>query len=445
MFIDFFTEVFLSNAENEAVIINDKIFNYTYLLNRFDFWLNYVDKHIGEQKIVAIQSEYNPDVITLLLALIERGNIIVPFSLNNKNIDEKLRIAEVNFFFIFSEESFTFTRTKIVTTHELIHVLFKRKNPGLIIYSSGSTGEPKAALHDFTFLLNKFKVRRKTLRTINFLLFDHWGGLNTLLYILSNAGVIGIPKERTPEYICNFIEKHRIELLPTTPTFLNLILMSDSMKKYDMSSLKMITYGTEPMYESTLMAINKALPHVEFKQTYGLTELGVFRTKSKSSDSLWVKVGGEDYQTKIIAGIFYVKAKTSIIGYLNAESPYDDDGWYNTGDRVDVDGEWIRFLGRENDIINVGGQKVFPAEVESVLMQIPQIEDCSVHAEKSAIMGSIVAADIVLKKKIDSSIIRSVIRVFCKDKLDNYKIPVRINIIDETNIGERFKKIRRQE
>lgn len=442
MLMEFIFKQFIENSEKEAVIFNDQIYSYKYIITRYEYWLSYIDQNIGKNKVVAIQSEYNPESITLLLALIERRNIIVPFSLNNKNIEEKLKTAEVRYFFKFTNDNYILKELDYQMNHNFIDVLVKRNNPGIIIFSSGSTGVPKAALHDFTFLLNKFKVKRKTLRTINFLLFDHWGGLNTLFYILSNAGVIAIPRERTPEYICKFIQKYRIELLPTTPTFLNLLLLNQSFIKYDLSSLKMITYGTEPMYESTLKAIHRTLPNVEFKQTYGLTELGVFRTKSKSSDSLWLKVGGEDYQTKIKDGILFVKAKTSIIGYLNADSPFDDEGWYNTGDRVEVDGEWIRFLGRESDIINVGGQKVFPAEVESVLLQIPQIKDCAVYGEKNAIMGNIVAADIVVKEKIDNFQIKTIVRQFCNNKLDNYKIPIRINIVEKTSIGERFKKIR---
>jgi acyl-coenzyme A synthetase/AMP-(fatty) acid ligase len=442
MVVDFIIDNLGKNSQKEAVIFKGKVYKYSYILEKYNNWLEYVDTNIGKNEVVAIQSEYNPQSIALLLALIERKCIIVPFSPQNINIEKKLKVAEANYFFKFTDDKYVLTKFDHKNHHEFINTLVERDTSGIIIFSSGSTGEPKAALHDFSFLLNKFKVKRKTLRTINFLLFDHWGGLNTLLYILSNAGVIAIPNERTPEYICKFIEKYQIELLPTTPTFLNLLLLSDSFVKYNLSSLKMISYGTEPMLESTLKAVYKALPFVEFKQTYGLTELGVFRTKSKGSDSLWLKVGGEDYQTKIIDGVLFVKAKTSIIGYLNAASPFDEKGWYNTGDRVEVDGEWIRFLGRTSDIINVGGQKVFPAEVESVLMQIEQIKDCVVYGEKNAIMGNVVAVDIVLKEKIENSQIKTIIRQFCKDKLDNYKTPVRINIVGETSIGERFKKIR---
>jgi len=263
-----------------------------------------------------------------------------------------------------------------------------------------------------------------------------------LLYILSNVGTIGVPNVRSAEEVCMFIEKYNIELLPTTPTFINLILISRAFEKYDISSLKVVSYGTEMMPESTLKAFNTLFPNITLKQTYGLTELGVMRTKSESNDSLWLKVGGEDYNIKVVDNILFIKAKTSILGYLNAPSPFDDEGWYNTGDRVEQKGEWIRFLGRESDIINVGGQKVFPAEVESVLMQIDNINEAAVFGKKNPIMGNVVAVKLILEKEESLSSIKNKIRKFAKDKLEPFKIPVHIEIVTETNVSERFKKVR---
>lgn len=442
MFIDFLLESFSENRDNEAIIWNDRIYTYGNLLDHYYFWTDYLQKNVEQGNVVGVKAEYNPVSIALFLALLQNRNIIVPFSPSNKGITNKLSISEAEFYFEFEDEKYSFTQLDNSATHPLIKTIQERKHPGIIIFSSGSTGEPKAALHDFTSLLNKFKVKRNTLRTLNFLLFDHWGGINTMFYILSNNGVVAVPKLRTPDKVCEFIEKFRIELLPTTPTFLNLILLNETYKKYDLSSLKMITYGTEPMHESTLIRWHNLYPGIEFKQTYGLTELGVMRTKSRTSDSLWLKVGGEDYQTKVKDGVLFIKAKTSILGYLNAGSPFDDEGWYNTGDRVEVDGEWIRFKGRESDIINVGGEKVFPAEVESVILQIPGIVDCSVRGEKNMITGNIVVADVVLNGDWDKYELSSRIRQFCKTKLENYKVPVKVNIVDKLQLGERFKKIR---
>ncbi len=443
MFIDFIIDRFKNNLDSEAVIWNNTRYTYSDLLEKYNYWLDFLKKNAPKGAVVGVRADYNPDSIGLMLALIENANIFVPFSFANKDIDEKIESAEVEHYIKFKKEGgYDFTSTGNKATHELTQVIRDREHPGVIVFSSGSTGKPKAALHDFTHLLNKFKVQRATLRTITFLLFDHWGGINTLLYILSNVGVIGVPSVRSAEEVCEFVEKYKIELLPTTPTFINLILISKAFEKFDISSLKVVSYGTEMMPESTLKAFNKLFPDITLKQTYGLTELGVMRTKSESNDSLWLKVGGEDYKTKVVDNVLFIKAKTSILGYLNAPSPFDDEGWYDTGDKVEQKGDWIRFLGRENDIINVGGQKVFPAEVESVLMQIDNINEAAVFGKKNPIMGNVVAVKLVLNEEEKLSSIKGKIRKFCKDKLEPYKIPVHIEIATETNVSERFKKVR---
>jgi len=444
MHIDFIIQRFKESAKDEAIIWNNSIYDYQHLIDRYEFWLSFLQEKTKASSVVAVRADYNPDSISLMLALIENGNIFVPFSFANKDIDEKIKSAEVEYYIKFDKKGdFEFVKTGINATHELINQLKKRKNPGVIVLSSGSTGKPKAALHDYTHLLNKFRTKRATLRTITFLLFDHWGGINTLLYILSNTGVIGVPSIRSAEEVCEFVEKYNIELLPTTPTFINLILISKAYVKHDISSLKVVSYGTEMMPESTLKAFSSLFPKITLKQTYGLTELGVMRTKSESNDSLWVKVGGEDYLTKVVGDILFIKAKTSILGYLNAPSPFDNDGWYDTGDRVEQKGEYIRFLGRESDIINVGGQKVFPAEVESVLMQIENINEASVYGTSNPIMGNVVAAKIIIENEEPLSKLKNKIRKFCKDKLESYKIPVHVEIAEQTSVSERFKKIRK--
>ena len=442
MFIDFIIQKFKDNLKKEAVICDDNIYSYEYLLNRYYFWKDFLNKRIKKGKVVAVQADYNPDSVTLMLALIENANIFVPFSHSNKDIKKKLKIAEAEYFIKFKNFDYNLIETNIKAAHDLIKKLKQRNHPGIIVFSSGSTGEPKAAIHDFTNLLNKFRVERKTLRTINFLLFDHWGGINTLLYIFSNAGLVGVPVERSPDKICEFIEKYKIELLPTTPTFINLILMSHAYRKYNLSSLKIVSYGTEAMPESTLKYFHDLFPKIVLKQTYGLTELGVMRTKSRSSDSLWLKVGGEDYKTKVIDNTLFIKAKSSILGYLNAESPFDKDGWYNTGDKIEQDGDWIKFLGRESEIINVGGQKVYPAEVESVLLEINGVKDAIVYGEKNPLIGEIVVANVKVDELNNNKKFISLIKKYCREKLDKFKIPVKINFTQKDLISERFKRSR---
>ena len=356
-----------------------------------------------------------------------------------------LEIAQVEFAFNVNENDEVITEMLPVTAiHEFYTSLRQRQHPGLVLFTSGTSGEPKGAVHDFLALLEKFKTKRKPLRTLNFLLFDHWGGLNTMFYILSNGGTVITSKDRSPDAICSLIEKYQIELLPASPTFLNLLLISEAYKRYDLSSLKIISYGTEPMLESTLIRMNKLFPSVKLQQTYGLIEIGVLRSKSQSDNSLWVKVGGEGFQTRIVDGILQIKAKSAMLGYLNAPSPFTDDGWFNTGDAVELNGEYIKILGRKSEIINVGGEKVYPAEVESVIQKMENVSEVTVYGEKNPIVGNIVCANVSLLRYEDRKKFIHQLKKLCRERLKKYKVPVKIFIVNKKQHSDRYKKIRRK-
>ena len=322
--------------------------------------------------------------------------------------------------------------------------LREKNHPGLVLFSSGSSGQQKAAVHDFNLLLEKFKVNRKLFVILNFLLFDHWGGLNTMFHTLSNGGILVCTDNRNPENICRLIEKYKIEVLPVSPSFLNLLLISEDYKKFDLDSLKIISYGTESMSETILKKICKIFPNVKIQQTYGLIEVGVMRSKSKSSDSLWVKLGGEGYETRIRNGILEIKANSTMLGYLNAPSPFTNDGWFNTGDKVLVDGEYYKILGRDSEIINVGGEKVYPTEVENVIQEISNVSEVTVYGEKNPILGNIVCAKISLIEETNKLEFIKQVKKFCKERLQKYKIPVKINIENKKQYNYRFKKTRIQ-
>ncbi|MDQ4142589.1 MAG: fatty acid--CoA ligase family protein, partial [Actinomycetota bacterium] len=228
----------------------------------------------------------------------------------------------------------------------------------------------------------------------------------------------------------------------TTPTFLNLLLISEAYRRHDLSSLRRISYGTEVMPESTLRRLREVLPGVDLLQTYGLTEVGILRSKSKTPDSLYLKVGGEGFETKIVDGVLFIRARSAMLGYLNAPSPFDSEGWLNTEDAVEVEDDHIRILGRRSEIINVGGQKVYPAEVENVLLEMENVRDVEVHGEPNPIAGNIVAARITLVTPEDPSAVKKRLRAFCRDRLEPFKVPVRIEITEGDQHGARYKKRR---
>lgn len=445
MFIDFLTERFIANPEHRCLIWQNKDFSYKEILEKINFWKSDMDsRHIKSGSVVGLEGDFSPNSIALFLALVERACIIVPQSnLSQKLRSEKDEISQVEFYYrVDLQDNVEFEEYQQKAEHELYHILRKRLHPGLVLFSSGTSGTPKGAVHDFTFLLEKFATPRTALTTLNFLLFDHWGGLNTLLHTLSNTGTTVMVRNRTPEAVCQLIQEFKVALLPATPTFLNLLLISGMQHKYDLSSLKVISYGAEPMPQSTLERLKKAFPQVKLQQTYGLIEVGVLRSKSRDDGSLWVKIGGEGYEIRVVDGMLEVKTKSTILGYLNAKSPMTEDGWFMTGDSVEVDGEYLRILGRKSEIINVGGEKVYPAEVESVIQELPNVLEVTVYGEKNPLIGSIVCATVKLVSPEPLQDFKNRMKIFCSSRLERFKVPVKIAVVETDHFGDRFKKTR---
>ncbi len=449
MFVDFLREVWRAHQERDAIIWRGDSYSYGWLLERFSHWTQRLAAESLEPgAVVILEADFSPNAVALFLALAERSCILVPLtdSVQAKKT-EFIRIAQGGCHFeIDAQDSVAFRRLPNVADHPLYQRLRDAGHPGLVLFSSGSTGESKAAVHDFVPLLEKFKLRRHSLRTITFLLYDHIGGVNTMLYTLANAGTIITVEERTPDAVLRAVEQYKAELLPTSPTFLNLVLLSEAYRRYDLNSLRTITYGTEPMPEHTLKRFHALFPQVTLQQTYGLSEIGILRSKSKEPDSLWVKVGGEGFETRIVEGILQVRAQSAMLGYLNAPSPFTSDGWFNTNDAVEVEGEYLRILGRKSEIINVGGEKVYPAEVENVIQELDSVAEATVYGEKNLITGNIVCADVTPSAALDEAGRRefvAAIKQHCRHRLQHYKVPLRINVVSESQHTGRFKKARR--
>jgi long-chain acyl-CoA synthetase len=443
--IQFLTDLFKANAANPAFIFHDEEFSYDWLIRRIDYWSGELsNRGLGQGSIIAVTGDYSPDICALVLAIISKNAILVPFaSVVGAEKAELEKVASVECEFLFQNGKFSNVQIKSRdTVNSMLADFIKIGDPGLVVFSSGSTGVPKGILHNFSKILDKFRTRRRALKTLTFLQLDHLGGINTLLHTLSNGGTVISVSERSPRQICAAVAKFKIELMPVTPSFLNLLLISGEHRKFDLSSLKVISYGTEVMPIITLARVREEFPDVLLQQTYGLSELGVMRTKSKDDGSLWVKIGGEGFETKIVNNTLWIKAHSAMIGYLNAPQPFDKDGWFNTEDEVEIDGDYVKILGRRSEMINVGGQKVFPSEVESVLMQMPNVKDAVVMGEKHMIMGNIVIAKLLLDKSEDANDLKTRVRMFCRDRLSSYKVPMKVEIVSDELYNSRFKRVR---
>jgi acyl-CoA synthetase (AMP-forming)/AMP-acid ligase II len=406
------------------------------------------DANIPNGAVVSLLSDYSIESIAWFLALAKHGCIVVPIATQNKE-EINIRLKEGNI-----EWNVAFDNGKAQTPrylaeapqcHEIITRLRTIQHPGLVLFSSGSTGKPKAMVHDLANLIETYTTRKpRHMAMMVFLMFDHIGGINTLFHSLASGSCMVIPPNRSPDTVCRLIEQHKVSVLPASPTFLNLLLISGAHERFDMSSVKVITYGTEPMPESLLLKVKNTFPKARFIQTFGTSETGILQTTSESSSSINLRLDDPNIETKIVAGELWLRSKTQILGYLNHDmASFTSDGWFQTGDLVEEhDNGFIRIIGRLKEMINVGGQKVVPGEVESVLLCMEDVQDCMVFAEPNPIMGQVVASQIVLKQGASKDGFKSRMRRFCSEHLEAYKIPVRICFVENTSFGERFKKLR---
>jgi acyl-CoA synthetase (AMP-forming)/AMP-acid ligase II len=156
-----------------------------------------------------------------------------------------------------------------------------------------------------------------------------------------------------------------------------------------------------------------------------------------------VKIGGEGFETRVVDGALQIRARSAMLGYLNAPSPFTEDGWLATGDAVETDGEYVRILGRRSEIINVGGEKVYPAEVESVIQKVDNVAAVTVRGERNPITGQIVCARVTPVLPEDPKELALRVKAFCRERLAPFQVPVKVQVTADRQYSDRFKKTRR--
>ena len=384
--------------------------------------------------VVALIGDFNPPSILTLLRLIDLNTIIVPLTVETTEDHEYFfESAQVDLVIKDGEV----WRREHEQNHPMIEELRNRGNAGLVLFSTGTTGRPKAILHDFSYFLKRFDTPRPTLRTINFLLFDHIGGINTLLHTLFNRGVVVAPKERSVEGILESVEEHSVEVLPTTPTFLRMMLMSGLIPDKIPKSLRIITYGTERMDQPTLDQLCELLPKVDFRQTFGMSELGIVRVKSEARNSLFMKVGGTGVETRTVDGVLQIRSANRMMGYLNAPSPFNDDGWYDTKDVVEEKGEFYKVVGRTSEVINVGGLKFMASEVERIALMHDGVSLVKVYGKDNPITGQ--HAEIIVQPKKMDGFDKISLKKHLTENLQRHMVPRKI-IVEMVKVGHRHKR-----
>jgi long-chain acyl-CoA synthetase len=366
-----------------------------------------------------------------------------------------------------------------------VDVLVSRANPvaahevheddeAILLYTGGTTGRGKGVrLSHRNVVSNALQLSRVMNVDENDVYLHvspmfHSTDLKATVVTMFGGGHVYL-KEFSTSGVLEAVQRDRATILSLVPTMIVRVLTEGKLDQYDLSSLRLISYGTSPIAEGTLRTAMEAFPQAGFHQCYGLTETApllalldeashrralddkpeLLRAAGRPLPGVDIRFLDDDGRelAKGQAGEIVVRGPQIAKGYLNR--PEDNasafrNGWFHTGDigRIDDEG-YLFILDRKKDMVITGGENVYTREVESVLQGHPDIADVAVVGVPDEKYGEALLAAIVLHDgKVEPS--ADALIGFCRGQLGGYKIPrhfVFVEQLPRTSMG----KVRKQD
>jgi acyl-coenzyme A synthetase/AMP-(fatty) acid ligase len=324
----------------------------------------------------------------------------------------------------------------------------KSMDAHVLIATSGTTGEPKLAEHSLDSLLGRIRQRHED--SSRWLLTYHpatFAGLQVLLTAMAmGSELVTVTPPAIPS-LCEAALSRQPTNISATPTFWRSLLLYLGFRAKRLRP-KHITLGGEIADESILERLRTTFEDARIRHIYASTEAGAVFSVSDGHAGFpaqWLETGVDGAALRIRNGILEVQSPRTMKRYSNrdANSVITPDGWLVTGDLVEHVQDRVLFRGREDVTINVGGAKVRPEEVESVLLGLPEVMDACVYGVPNPLSGMVVGADVVLRPNLTASDIRPVIMTKLRLGLDSYKVPRVLRTVDKIEISASGKKERR--
>ncbi|PZU90602.1 MAG: AMP-binding protein [Chryseobacterium sp.] len=320
---------------------------------------------------------------------------------------------------------------KIGSIEELVDSI-NNSTSEITLFTSGTTGFTRKFTHPLRNLIRKINISEERKNDVWGFAFNptHVAGVQVFFQAILNRNLLVNVFLAPKDFVIDAIDEYKITNLSSTPTFYRLLLPLK--KSFD--SVKKITIGGEKSDAFLISEVEKAFPNARINNVYGSTETGPLF--SSQNDEFFV-------QDKYIGFIKVVDDELYIHKDLFGKTTQLNliDGFYPTGDLI----EWIddeqkrfRFTSRKNELINVGGYKVNPYEVEDELIQHSKIRNVRVYGKANAVLGNIICCEIELHP--DSELKEEEVRFFLNGKIQNFKIPRKITFVDKIELTRTGKK-----
>jgi acyl-coenzyme A synthetase/AMP-(fatty) acid ligase len=285
------------------------------------------------------------------------------------------------------------------------------------LFTSGTTGKPKIINHSLDSLTRNIKIDKRFSGNVWGFAYNptHMAGLQVFFQAFFNGNTIvnifGLAKQD----IFRSIKQYSITNISASPTFYRLLLPTIEIYL----TVNQITFGGEKSDKLLHQKVQSVFPNAKIRNVYASTEAGaLFASKDDSF------VIPEEIKDKITVKDGELLIHLSLLG--NIGEIHLGNPWYATGDLIEYTDEnqlEFRILARKNEMINVGGYKVNPDEVESALRRMSGVKDCKVYGVPNSVLGNILCADIVL---VDEIITEPDIKKFLASSVQNYKVPRKI-------------------
>jgi acyl-coenzyme A synthetase/AMP-(fatty) acid ligase len=434
----------LKSAGNQMAIVSDEG-RFTY--DQLHAQINAYGAELAEKSVrdscVLLVDNYSFNSVCMLFALWLHNNVV---ALSVPKGEEQLATlaggAGARFSVIGGAPEFALIPHGNHQVPPTVDGLLARHQAGFIVFSSGSTGPAKGVVHSIAPFFERYLSAEHCGAILAFLLFDHIGGLVTVLQALATHGTLILPNERSPQEVGRCIELFNVQTLHVSPTLLNLATITGVFQKWDTTSLQRIYFGSEPSSPEAIQRIANVMPQVQLQQLYGMSEIGVLPCRSKDGDSAWMKIEDPNYSLRVVDGILHVRGATNMLGYLASAGDLSSDGYLITHDLAEEHEGYFRVTGRAVDLINVGGKKVFPSHVESVLMGLENVSDVVVYAQPNPLLGQIVAARFTLFEPEALEAFKVRLYQHVRGVLAPEQLPRVVSIAETPLYTSRFKKMR---
>lgn len=308
---------------------------------------------------------------------------------------------------------------------EIVEAIQNSKSE-ITIFTSGTTGQPKKVLHTVATLTRSVRTGERYVGQIWAYAYNptHMAGLQVFFQAFENLNTLVNVFNKQRSEVYELINKHNITHISATPTFYRLLLPFEQEYK----TVVRVTLGGEKSDSHLYENIKKIFPEAKINNVYASTEAGsLFAAKG---DCFQIP---ENIRDKFEVVDDELLIHKSLLG--KSDSFKFEGDYYHSGDLiewVDKESGLFRFKSRKNELINVGGYKVNPGEVENILLSIDGVKQVLVYGKANSILGNVLCADIQLEDGVALTDVE--IKKALRSQLQDFKIPRRIKFVEQMSL-----------